>query len=197
MEVWLICRVWNSIVLLPTSFPHVRNVPFFRFVFISAMGEFDQTIGFALMGVTGLIMSQFFTYWTAIFASVWVVYKLPRFNLRQSMEPTVQAHQSRFKLISPEFSAEIINLIGAADPCARPLLLCFDTIAPQRVHRASGRLYGGSDSLTLSRDHGDYRPAFGTEPGPSSDNLSHALYVEPLNYLPQLTALEQQFDFFM
>ncbi|KAJ7884576.1 hypothetical protein B0H14DRAFT_2564290 [Mycena olivaceomarginata] len=54
----------------------------------------------------------------------------------------------------------------------------------------------GSDSLTLSRDDGGYRPAFGTEPGPSSDNLSHAQYSEPLNYPPQLAALEQQFDFF-
>ncbi|KAJ7841713.1 hypothetical protein B0H14DRAFT_2586750 [Mycena olivaceomarginata] len=77
------------------------------------------------------------------------------------MEPTVQAHQSRFKLVSPELSAEII---------------------PTR--------------LTLSADHGGYRPAFGTESGPSSDNLSHTQYGEPLNYQPQLAAIEQQFDFF-
>ncbi|KAJ6522430.1 hypothetical protein DFH09DRAFT_1330566 [Mycena vulgaris] len=44
----------------------------FLFVFIPAMGEYDQTIGFTLMGVTvntylmGLIMSQFFTYWIAV-----------------------------------------------------------------------------------------------------------------------------------
>jgi len=41
------------------------------------MGEFDQTIGFTLMGVTintyltGVIMSQFFTYWTSSYKDAW------------------------------------------------------------------------------------------------------------------------------
>ncbi|KAJ7467507.1 hypothetical protein FB451DRAFT_1258724 [Mycena latifolia] len=41
------------------------------------MGEFDQTIGFTLMGVTintyltGVIMSQFFTYWNSKFRDPW------------------------------------------------------------------------------------------------------------------------------
>ncbi|KAJ7836911.1 hypothetical protein B0H14DRAFT_3704497 [Mycena olivaceomarginata] len=90
-----------------------------------------------------------------------VVYEVPRFNPRQSMEPTVQARQS--------------GTFGRDHP---------------NSHNK------GSDSLTLSRDHGGYRPAFGTESGPSSDNLSHAQYGEPLNYQPQLAAIKQQFDFF-
>jgi hypothetical protein len=45
--------------------------------------------------------------------------------------------------------------------------------------------------------HSGYRLAFETEPGPSSDNLPRAQYSEPLNYPPQLVALEQQLDFFM
>ncbi|KAJ7151917.1 hypothetical protein C8R43DRAFT_1004654 [Mycena crocata] len=41
------------------------------------MGEFDQTIGFTLLGVTintyltGVIMSQFFTYWTSKYQDPW------------------------------------------------------------------------------------------------------------------------------
>ncbi|KAJ7159197.1 hypothetical protein C8R43DRAFT_994143 [Mycena crocata] len=41
------------------------------------MGEFDQTIGFTLLGVTintyltGVIMSQFFTYWTSKYRDPW------------------------------------------------------------------------------------------------------------------------------
>jgi hypothetical protein len=87
----------------------------------------------------------------SIFVSLMAIFVM-RFNLRQSMEPTVQARQlmeltvqarqPSFKLVSPELSAEIINLVGAADPCACPLLLCFDITAPQRAHRVSGRLYG-------------------------------------------------------
>ncbi|KAF7341297.1 hypothetical protein MVEN_01865800 [Mycena venus] len=59
-----------NIVCFPRT-PRGSILAFFLFVFIPAMGEFDQTIGFTLMGVTvntyltGLIMSQFFTYWNA------------------------------------------------------------------------------------------------------------------------------------
>ncbi|KAJ6569843.1 hypothetical protein DFH09DRAFT_1313638 [Mycena vulgaris] len=58
----------SPVQFLPLTSPHYN---IFLFVFIPAMGEYDQTIGFALMGVTvntylmGLIMSQFFTYWIA------------------------------------------------------------------------------------------------------------------------------------
>ncbi|KAJ7752395.1 hypothetical protein B0H14DRAFT_3166650 [Mycena olivaceomarginata] len=39
-----------------------------------------------------------------------VVYKLPRTNPRQLMEPTVQARQFMFKLVGPDLSAEIIPI---------------------------------------------------------------------------------------
>ncbi|KAF7350043.1 hypothetical protein MVEN_01306000 [Mycena venus] len=61
---------------MPPPLSHVRssvsphcNASLFSFVV--SMGEFDQTLGFTLMGVmintylTGVIMSQFFTYWTS------------------------------------------------------------------------------------------------------------------------------------
>ncbi|KAJ7869783.1 hypothetical protein B0H14DRAFT_2727053 [Mycena olivaceomarginata] len=49
------------------------------------MGEFDQTIGFILMGVivntylTGFIMSQFFTYWNARYQDPWWIRLLVAF----------------------------------------------------------------------------------------------------------------------
>lgn len=53
-----------------------------------------------------------------------------------------------------------------------------------------------AQSIPYQPHHGGYRLAFGTEPGPSSDNLSRAQDDEPLKYPPQLAALEQQLDFF-
>ncbi|KAF8171190.1 hypothetical protein K438DRAFT_1982180 [Mycena galopus ATCC 62051] len=49
----------------------IRFLPFSLFAFRVGMGEFDQTIGFTLIGVTintyltGVIISQFFTYWNS------------------------------------------------------------------------------------------------------------------------------------
>jgi len=49
------------------------------------MGEFDQTIGFTLMGVTintyltGVIMSQFFTYWNSRYQDPWWIRSLVAF----------------------------------------------------------------------------------------------------------------------
>ncbi|KAJ6452323.1 hypothetical protein C8R47DRAFT_288682 [Mycena vitilis] len=53
---------------------HVSPPSIFLFI---AMGEFDQTIGFTLLGVTvntylaGVIMPQFFTYWSSAYKDPW------------------------------------------------------------------------------------------------------------------------------
>ncbi|KAJ7925750.1 hypothetical protein B0H13DRAFT_1862834 [Mycena leptocephala] len=49
-----------------------------------------------------------------------------------------------------------------------------------------------AQSIPYQLHHGGYHLEFGTDPGSSSDNLSRTQYGEPLNYPPELAALEQQ-----
>ncbi|KAJ7833265.1 hypothetical protein B0H13DRAFT_2428598 [Mycena leptocephala] len=72
-------------LLIPVSTSFAPSPLLSAPLLITAMGKFDQTIGFVLLGVvmntylTGVIMSQFFSYWSSSHKDPWWIRSLVAF----------------------------------------------------------------------------------------------------------------------